>query len=238
MAKSHHGLVSKSAATGVAAVGKPMAVKGLGHVEGGAAHGPAGGGHGPASLGDVFGFTLAGGAVTAASFTLPSGTAVNMPLNTGVAYSVVGADVLATRSTTDATHLVRYSDTDADGLYEVIASSTVFKAAPQVNALGLPAREMLSVTQQAGVVTGVSQTRGDGSQKVLLSATVVPTETSWSLSNGLLVETQTRSNGQVHYEIFRDGNADGQFTEVASGTGAMIDLVGLIAQTDAFATFL
>jgi len=205
--------------------------------------GPAGagghGGHGPQGMGDVFSFTIQAGAVTAASVTLPSGSAVALPLTTGVSYSVSGTDVLATRTGSQSTEVLRYSDTDADGLYQVIAQSQVFTAAPPVNALGFPMREALSVTLGTTGVTAVSQTRWDGTEKVLLSATVVPTDITWAISNGLLVETHTNAtSGQTHWEVFRDGNADGVYTEVASGNGAMIDLVGVTSLTDTFASVL
>lgn len=190
-------------------------------------------------MGDVFSFTIDAGTVTAASVTLLTGSSVALPLTTGVSYSVAGSDVLATRTDSNATSVLRYSDTDADGLYEVIAQSQVFTAAPQVNALGFSMREALSVTVDTTGVTGVSQTRWDGTEKVLLSATVVPTNTTWTISNGLLVETHTdATSGQTHWEVFRDGNADGVYTEVASGHGALIDLVGVTSLTDAVASLL
>ena len=223
MSKSHQG------SGFVAGSGSSSAASGGGHA----------GSHGFKGMGDVFSFTISSGAVTAASVTLGSGTKVALPLTTGITYSVAGADVLATRSDATATQLLRYSDTDADGFFEVISSSKVLTSAPQVNALGFSTRETLSVTLDAAkVVTGVTQARWDGTLKILLSATAVPTNTTWTITNGLLVETHKGANGQIHWEVFRDGNTDGKYTEVASGTGALIDLVGVIAQTDGFAALL
>ncbi|MDP1999270.1 MAG: hypothetical protein Q8K22_06710 [Rhodoferax sp.] len=197
------------------------------------------GGHGLQGSGDVFSFTTSAGAVTAAKVTLASGTTVALPLTTGVTYSVSGADVLATRTDSNTTESVRYSDTDADGFFQVISSSKVLTTAPQVNLLGFSNRETVSVTLDAAkVVTGVTQAHWNGVDKVLLSATVIPANTTWAITNGLLVETHTETNGQIHWEVFRDGNTDGAYTEVASGTGALIDLVGVVAQTDAFAALL
>jgi hypothetical protein len=226
MSKSHHGSDSVSQGTVT------------GSAEPGGGHGGGHGGHGLQGLGDVFSFTLTAGAVTAASVTLPSGT-VALPLTTGVSYSVSGSDVLATHSDSSATEVLRYSDTDADGLYQVISQSQVFTAAPLVNSLGFSMREALSVTLNTTGVTAVSQTLWDGTQKVLLSATVVPTDTNWTISNGLLVETHTNAaSGQTHWEVFRDGNADGVYTEVAAGNGALIDLVGVTSLTNAVASLL
>ena len=157
-------------------------------------------GHGLKGLGDVFSFTTDGTTVSAASVALPSGTTVALPLNTGVTYSVSGTDVVSTRTLTNASEVIRFSDTDADGLYQVVATSKVATAA---------------------------------------SNTVVPSNTTWTVSNGLLIETHTASTtGLSHYEIFRDGNADGVYTAVASGSGTVVDLVGVLAQTDSFASTL
>jgi hypothetical protein len=193
---------------------------------------------GPHGLGDAFTFTINAGAVTAAKVTLPGGTTIALPLTTGVTYSVSGTDVLATRSDPNGIDVLRYSDTDADGFYGVIASAHVQTSAPQVDMLGFSHREAVSVTLGAAGVTSVSQKHWDGSTQVLLSGTVVPNNTSWTISNGLLVETHTQSNGPTSWEVFRDGNADGVYTEVASGFGTMIDLVGVVAQTNAVAALL
>ena len=246
MSKPHRGPAS-NATTTPAATGQGSQERGghgSDHGNGNGApsaesHGPGGhGGRGLHAMGDAFGFTVTDGAVTAAQVTLPSGTVVNLPLTTGVSYSVDGTDVLATRSNTLSTEVTRYSDTDADGLYEVVASSRVMTSTPPVDTLGFSHVETVAVTLASGVVTDVTQTRWDGTSNVLLSATVVPTDTTWVISNGLLVETHTQTDALAHYEIFQDGNADGVYTEVASGTGALVDLVGVLAQTAAFASVL
>lgn len=215
--------------------GKPATppTDGLGHGRGGA----GGDLHGS---GDIFSFTIDAGQVTAASFVLPSGTKVNLPLTTGVSYGVSGADVLATYSGAKANVVVRYSDTDADGLYQVVARSKVLSAAPDTNESGFAHAKTVTITSNAGVVTGVTAIHGDHS-KVLLSDTVTPPENiAWALNNGLLIETHAAPTeaGMSHYEIFRDGNGDGVYTAVASGTGSMVDLTGVLTQTDPFASAL
>lgn len=207
----------------------------------GGGHGRGGlSGHGLEGLGDVFSFTTDGTTVSAASVALPSGTTVALPLNTGVTYSVSGTDVVSTRTLTNASEVIRFSDTDADGLYQVVATSKVATAASNtVNALGFSMAKTVSATVSNGVVTDVSHTHWDGTTNVLLSSTVVPSNTTWTVSNGLLIETHTASTtGLSHYEIFRDGNADGVYTAVASGSGTVVDLVGVLAQTDSFASTL
>lgn len=190
---------------------------------------------------DVFSFTITDGVVTAAGIKLPSGTTVAKPLSQGVTYTVDGADVLATRTSSKGVETQRFSDTDADGLYEVVASSKVMTAAPVLNSKGYSNRETLSVTlDTAGTtVTGVSEIHRNGSTEVLLSSTVTPpANVTWTVQQGLVVETITNTSGQSHWEVFRDGNNDGVFTEVASGNGALIDLVGVISATDAVAASL
>ena len=68
---------------------------------------------------------------------------------------------------------------------------------------------------------------------VALSATVSNSSTSWTVQQNLLVETSTSGSGLARWEIFRDGNKDGIYTEVAHGTGPLIDLTGVVTATNA-----
>ena len=72
----------------------------------------------------------------------------------------------------------------------------------------------------------------------LRPATVVPTNASWSLEAGLVVERHTFADGNASWEVFRDGNGDGLYTEVANGTGMMVELAGVLALTDPVAAML
>ncbi|HEY0887732.1 MAG TPA: hypothetical protein VGE20_20735 [Ramlibacter sp.] len=191
-----------------------------------------------AGLGDVFSFTVAGGAVTGAAVTLPSGATVQLPVSAGVDYSLAGADVLATRALTGGIAQVRYSDVDADGFYQAVSTARVLTTAPQVNLFGLSGREALEVTAAGGVVTGVTQVLPNGFEWVRLSDTTIPAGVAWTLESGLVVETATFANGTTSWEVFRDGNGDGRYTEVASGTGQLVDLVGVLAATDPVAAAL
>ena len=199
-------------------------------------HGP-GGEKGVGGAGDVYSFTVADGKVTAASMQLASGKSVSLPLGTGVAYSLSGKDILATRTDSQGIETLRYSDTDADSLYEVVARARILTAAPGVDMHGFSTREQLSVTLDGTTVKTVSETEHDGSTRVLLSDTVT-SKAQWSVQNGLLIESKTNAAGVTHWEIFRDGNHDGRYTEVAEGHGAMVDLVGVISATDAVAASL
>lgn len=211
-----------------------------GTADAGLAGGRGPGGHGPGPLGEAFSFTLSGGSVTAASVALPSGDTLSLPLDGKVTYTVEGSDVLATRSNDQGTHTVRYSDADADGLYAVVSTARVMTAAPETNEQGIIRREVLDVTLDATgtTVTEVSRTLPNGTEHVLLSSTVARDNVTWTVQNGLVVEVITNDAGQVRWEVFRDGNADGQYTEVASGTGTLVDLVGVVAATDAVAASL
>lgn len=199
-------------------------------------HGP-GGEKGVGGAGDVYSFTLTDGKVTAASMQLPSGKSVSLPLGTGVAYSVSGTDIIATRTDSQGIETLRYSDTNANSLYEVVGRAHVMTAAPGVDMQGFSNREQLSVTLDGSTVKTVSETLHDGSTKVLLSDTVSSTA-QWSVQNGLLIESKTNAAGVTQWEIFRDGNHDGKYTEVAQGHGALVDLVGVVSATDAVATSL
>lgn len=191
-----------------------------------------------AGLGDVFSFTVADGAVTAAAVTLPSGATVQLPVSAGVDYSLAGADVLATRVLAAGLAQVRYSDVDADGSYQPVSTARVLTTAPHVNLFGLSGREALEVTAAGDVVTGVTQVLPNGYEWVRLSDTTIPAGVAWTLQSGLVVETATFANGATSWEVFRDGNGDGLYTEVASGTGQLVDLVGVLAATDPVAAAL
>lgn len=191
-----------------------------------------------AGLGDVFSFTVAGGAVTGAAVTLPSGTTVQLPVSGGVDYSLAGADVVATRTLAGGIAQVRYSDVDADGFYQAVGTARVLTSAPHLNLFGRSGREALEVTAAGGVVTGVTQVLPNGFEWVRLSETTIPAGVAWTLQGGLVVETATFANGATSWEVFRDGNGDGRYTEVASGTGQLVDLVGVLAATDPVAATL
>lgn len=191
-----------------------------------------------AGLGDVFRFTVSGGSVTGAAVTLPSGSTVQLPVAAGVDYRLAGADVLATRTLPGGIAQVRYGDVDADGFFQAVSTARVLTQAPVVNLFGLSGREALEVTTAGGVVTGVTQVLPYGVEWVRLSDAIDPPGIDWTLQNGLVVETQTFANGATAWEVFRDGNGDGRYTEVANGTGLLVDLVGVLAATDAVAAAL
>jgi len=191
-----------------------------------------------AGLGDVFSFTVAGGAVTGAAVTLPSGATVQLPVSAGVDYSVAGADVLATRALDAGIAQMRYSDVDADGFYQAVSTARVLTTTPYVNLFGLSGREALEVATAGGVVTSVTQVLPNGYEWVRLSDGTAPPGVAWTLQDGMVVETATYANGATSWEVFRDGNGDGRYTEVASGTGQLVDLVGVLAATDPVAAAL
>lgn len=190
------------------------------------------------SLGDVFSFTVAGGEVTGAAVTLPWGATLVLPVAAGVEYSLAGADVLATRTGLGGISQVRYSDTDGDGLFQAVGTAQVFTTAPVVNFLGFTMRETLQVTTAGQAITGVTQLLPNGFEWVRLSDTVDPVGVDWTLQGGMVVETRTWASGATSWEVFRDGNGDGRYTEVASGTGPLVDLVGVLAATDPVAAAL
>ncbi len=191
-----------------------------------------------AGLGDVFSFGVTGGAVTAAAVTLPWGATMQLPVAAGVDYSLASADVLATRALAGGVAQVRYSDVDADGFYQAVGTARVLTTAPQANLFGLSGREVLEVTAAGNVVTGVTQVLPNGFEWVRLPDPAGGAGVAWKLESGLVVETATFANGATSWEVFRDGNGDGRYTEVASGTGQLVDLVGVLAATDPVAAAL
>lgn len=209
-----------------------------------AAHGMPGRGAAPApaqgllKAGEAFSFTISDGAVTAASVLLPSGVERDLSLAGGVDYALSGGDVLATQAFASGVAQVRYADADGDGLYAVVGTARVLAAAPHLNLFGVSGRETLAVTVDNGAVSGVTQLYPNGIESVLLSPTVVPTGVSWTLQAGLVVESRALADGSRAWEVFRDGNGDGRYTEVANGTGTLVELAGVIALTDPVAALL
>jgi hypothetical protein len=189
-------------------------------------------------IGEAFRFTLSDGTVTAASMLLPSGAARDLMLAGTASYAAANGDVLATQAILAGLSQVRYGDADGDGLYAVIGTARVLTAAPHLNVFGVPGRETLAVTIADGAVSGVSQMYPNGGETVLLSATVVPPSASWTVETGLVVERHTLADGNTSWEVFRDGNGDGLYTEVANGTGVLVELAGVVALTDPVATLL
>ena len=218
----------------------------------GAAGGPANPGAGAAGLtprgegpgaiargdGDVFQFTLVSGAVTDATMQTPDGSTVELRTPTGLTYTVDGEDVVATLVGERGTSTVVYSDTDDDGFYQVVASSRVMTSAPADDA-GRPTRAVtVTLDSAASDVVEVSRLTRNGEEVVVYTAGDAPEQVDWSVQQGLVVQTVTGPGGATHWGVFRDGNNDGVYTEVASGTGTMVDLVGVISATDAFANAL
>lgn len=194
--------------------------------------------------GDVFSFTIEAGAVTDASVQTRAGTMIDLPSPEGLSYSVQGETVVATM-VHDASTVTRvYSDTDDDGLYEVVASSRVMTQAPDAAASGPGGAHTVTVTLDAAKtdVLEVSRTGRGGNEITIYSSTEAQANANvsvdWSVQQGLVVQTVTTADGHARYEIYRDGNADGVYTQVATGTGTMPELVGVVAATDAFATVL
>lgn len=192
----------------------------------------------PRGDGDVFQFTLVSGAVTDATMQTPGGSTVELRTPTGLTYTVDGEDVVATLVGERGTSTVVYSDTDDDGFYQVVASSHVMTSAPADGA-GRPTRAVtVTLDSAASDVVEVSRLTRNGEEVVIYTADDAPEQVDWSVQQGLVVQTVTGPGGATHWGVFRDGNNDGVYTEVASGTGTMVDLVGVISATDAFANAL
>lgn len=192
---------------------------------------------GPMGLGDVFSFALTNGNVTGASMLTSGGSTINLAIGagTGINLAVQDGNILASRTDASGMDTLTFSDTDGDSFYEIVANSHVFTTAPEVNMLGFVNRSQVTAVIDNTTVSEVSKTLRDGTAKDLLSDTVTSDSTTWSVQNGLLVATHTNSDGVNKWEVYRDGNADHLYTEVAQGHGDLIDLVGVVTATDAIA---
>lgn len=192
-------------------------------------HGGRGHGDGPMAAGaEIFSFTIEGDQVTSASRTV-NGNVIALPTQADATFTLKGDDIVLTRSFTNAQEVIVFSDADADQLWAIDSRARIHTAAPPTDADGNVRAHQVQVTLDAttGEVTEVAHVLRDGTTAVRQGDDV-----SYSLSQGLLVETHTHDDGQARWEIYRDGNADGTYTEVAQGFGDVVDLATVLSLTE------
>ncbi|MFA7269135.1 MAG: hypothetical protein WC073_07315 [Sterolibacterium sp.] len=171
-------------------------------------------------------FAIAGGGVVTSITEVEHGIAKIKSIKPYQTYSVSGADVLKTESKGGFQEISRYSDSNTDGLYQKIAEATVLDvgaATPTLqNALLRGDHMKFSFDASGQVVLGAYHVMKNG----LAINETIKANTQFSVQNGFVIETESKGT-TTHWEIFRDGNADGIYSEVAHGEGLLIDLVGL-----------
>ncbi len=120
--------------------------------------------------------------------------------------------------------VIVFSDVDADGLYAVTSRARITTEAPATDADGHVRAHQVQVTLDGAgtAVAEVSAVLRDGTTKVLQGGNV-----GFVLNQGFLIGTHTPDAGPARWEIFRDDNHDGLFTEVANGAGDVVDLTAV-----------
>ncbi len=178
-----------------------------------------------------YSFTIANGAVTAEqhvmgnsahttthSYTLPPSTVASSSASGVTKTQVLGNAVVTTK----------FVQPTAGGLYAVASINSDFiDAGNSKTLLSVNPMDRMMFTVSGGKVMQAQQVNASG------TASAVPTNSHVSfsvLAPSLVQETITFGN-HSSYEVYYQGTAaKGVYTEVAHGSGATIDLVGLQAQ--------
>ena len=205
---------------------KPASFEGNGHID--SSHTDSHQDHSSpgASYQEAYLFSVSNDAVTSVA-EVERGVAKTTFVKPYETYSVNGTDVLKTEGNGIFREISRYSDNDADGAFQKIAETEVLNVTSATNILQLQnalARgdHMKFSLDASGRIVTASHVLQNGA---VINETL-PAATAFSVHSGFVVESETKG-GATHWEVFRDGNGDGVYTEVAHGNGPLADLVGL-----------
>lgn len=170
--------------------------------------------------------------MTAAQVTEGSGTSTHshtLRTDATTTFSVSASGAVTETSVHDnVVETTTYVAVGTTGLYAVSANSETFiQSGAATTLLDLEPHDRLEFTISAtSVVSDPLQVKSDGTTKAV---TASASTTYTLLEAGYVLEVHTRG-GHSSYEVYHDGNGDGIYTEVAHGSGATVDLVGLKAQ--------
>ncbi len=187
-----------------------------------------GGRGGPVPGAEIFSFEVTDGVVTSASRTIGGNTIVFSD-NADGEFTLKGDDIVLTRTLTRGQEVIVFSDDDADSLYAVASRARISTTAPATSDDGIVHAHQLTVTLDptTSAITEVSHVLRDGSTRVIQGD-----DLGFVLDQGLLIATHTSESGNTRWEIFRDGNVDGTYTEVAQGFGDVVDLTTVVNLTE------
>lgn len=193
----------------------------------GPGQGPGGRG-GPLPGAEIFSFEVSDGVVTSAARTI-NGNTIPFSDNADGEFTLKGDDIVLTRTLARGQEIIVFSDDDADSLYAIAARARVHTTAPTTSADGVVHAHQLTITLDptTSAITEVSHVLRDGTTRVIQGD-----DLSFVLDQGLLIATHTSDSGNTRWEIFRDGNADGRYTEVAQGFGELVDLGAVVNLTE------
>ena len=170
-------------------------------------------------------FTVSNGAVTSVA-EVGHGMTKAKFIKPYESYSVSGNDVLNTASKGIIQEISRYSDSDADGVYQKIAEAEVLNLTS-----AMPNAQLQNILVRSDHMEFVFDADRVVAASHVLSNGVVVSQNSdtvgkYAVQNGFVVESVTKG-ATTQWEVFRDGNNDGIYTEVAHGNGPLVDLIGL-----------
>jgi len=217
------------------AVGGPRGSEGAGGQGGGGHDGPGpglglghGGRGGPQPGAEIFSFGVTDGVVTSAARTL-NGNTIPFSDNADGEFTLKGDDIVLTRTLTRGQEVIVFSDDDADSLYAIASRARINTTAPVTSDDGVVHAHQLTITLDptTSAITEVSHVLRDGTTRVIQGD-----DLSFFLDQGLLIAEHTGESGNTRWEVFRDGNADGTYTEVAEGFGEVVDLAAVLNLTE------
>ncbi|GGY13659.1 hypothetical protein GJV26_05530 [Massilia dura] len=176
-------------------------------------------------------FTVTDGSVTAVSESVGwSGNVrtVDVTKLAATSFTVEGGTITATTVHGNTLETLQFTSTDGT-TYHLASDTQAFAAlGSATTALDVDPYDRLSFTFSGDTVTAAQVVKADGTT-VAVSTHGNTTVAYTQPEEGYVVQTVTYGT-RTQFEVFHDGNGDGIYTEVAHGTGATVDIVGLQAQ--------
>lgn len=180
-------------------------------------------------------FSFAGNLVTAVK-EIEHGVPTVKTVKSNESYSLSGTDVLKTEADGIYLELSRFTDSNSDGVYQQTSGATVLNPGAAKTSLQLQNALSHSDHMKFGITGDQVLTASEVSSNGTVIKEILNVA-QFSIQNGFVIEAATVGT-TTHWEIYRDGNSDAIYTEVAHGSGPMVDLVGLAASLAAVNSLL
>lgn len=188
-----------------------------------------------ATSADGYKFTVTNGVVSGVA-EVEHGRTKNKLIKSYEQYQVDGANIVKSEAKGAWSELATYSDSNNDGIFQKVSEASVLNpvnaTSSQIQAALYKCDHMKFTLDASGTVTSAIAISKNG-----IEFNAINPKVSFTEQSGFIVKTSTSFNSSK-WEVFADGNADGIYTEVAHGSGAAVDLVGLSAQINPIASML
>ncbi|WP_217125668.1 hypothetical protein [Hydrogenophilus thiooxidans] len=198
------------------------------------------------SANELYRFSIANGTVSGV-FEIEHGRVKAKAIKPGTTYTVQGNQVIKTEIKKGVQKVTVYDDSDGDGYYVELSHVNTW---PGTSGTGSGGVTGTGAGNRAGTATGPGTFRTSyGSQKQFqfnadgtLQA-VLEVKNGWTKAESLWQYRSVEAIDDLvlvqkitgKWEIYRDGNGDGVYTEVAEGYGDVhaVDLTGIVSATNA-----